>query len=152
MARTKKASKRNRPKIGFPVWGAAGMSLAMAGGASAGVAPTADTTAQRAALPSAITLGEEELSDVNLFNILCLRPGSRNGPARREGRTKMRQRLRRLPGLRGPPLWRRLRWLQGLRGPPLWRLRDRHSLRSLQLQLLPVVGSLPDLLSTFRLR
>src|SRR6185295_17815684 len=66
MARTKQASKRNRTKITLPVWGAAGMSLAMVGGASAGVAPTADTSAKRAALPSTVTLGEEELSDVSL--------------------------------------------------------------------------------------
>jgi hypothetical protein len=65
MARTKQASKRNRPKIALPVWGAAGMSLAMAGGASANVV-TADTGAKRAVLPSAVTLGEEELSDVSL--------------------------------------------------------------------------------------
>jgi len=55
-----------------------------------------------------------------------------------------RQRLRR-------PLWR----LQGLRGrPPLRRRRRlrRGGLRPLQLQLLPVVGILPALLSKFRLR
>ena len=66
MARAKQASKRRRSRATLPVWGAAGMSLAMAGGASAGVAPTADTSAKRAALPSAVTLGEEELSDVSL--------------------------------------------------------------------------------------
>ena len=66
MARAKQVSKRNRRKIALPAWGAAGMSLAMAGGASAGVAPAADTSAKRTALPSTVTLGEEELSDVSL--------------------------------------------------------------------------------------
>src|SRR3954454_11644471 len=66
MARAKQTSKRKRPKIALPVWGAAGMSLAMAGGASAGVAPTTKAPAQPAALPSAFTLGEEELADVSL--------------------------------------------------------------------------------------
>ena len=63
MARAKQVSKRKGPKIALPVWGAAGMSLAMAGGASAGVAPTADTASKHNALPSVVTLGEEELSD-----------------------------------------------------------------------------------------
>jgi len=66
MARAKQVAKRNRRKIALPAWGAAGMSLAMAGGASAGVAPAADTSAKRTALPSTVTLGEEELSDVSL--------------------------------------------------------------------------------------
>ena len=38
MARAKQASKRKRSRQALPVWGAAGMSLAMAGGASAAVA------------------------------------------------------------------------------------------------------------------
>jgi len=66
MARAKQVSKRKGPKIALPVWGAAGMYLAMAGGASAGVAPTADTASKHNALPSVVTLGEEELSDVSL--------------------------------------------------------------------------------------
>ena len=66
MARAKQVSKRKGPKVALPVWGAAGMSLAMAGGASAGVAPTADTSSKHNALPSVVTLGEEELSDVSL--------------------------------------------------------------------------------------
>ena len=66
MARAKQVAKRNRRKIALPAWGAAGMSLAMAGGASAGVAPAADTSSKHNALPSVVTLGEEELSDVSL--------------------------------------------------------------------------------------
>ena len=63
MARAKQASKRKRPMKALP-WGAAGLSLAMAGGASAGVAPT--TKAPSHSAPPVITLGEEELSDVSL--------------------------------------------------------------------------------------
>jgi hypothetical protein len=66
MARAKQTSKHKRPKMALPVWGAAGMSLAMAGGASAGVAPTAKAPSQRTALPSVVTLGEEELADISL--------------------------------------------------------------------------------------
>ena len=65
MARAKHASKQKRPRIGLPVWGAAGMSLAMTGGASAAVAPTANGPSHQAALP-AITLDEEEISDISL--------------------------------------------------------------------------------------
>jgi hypothetical protein len=65
MARTKQASKRRRPMKVLP-WGAAGLSLAMAGGASAGVAPTTKGASQHSAPPPVITLGEEELSDVSL--------------------------------------------------------------------------------------
>jgi len=64
MARAKQASKKKRSRKALPVWGAAGMSLAMAGGASAAVAPT--TKGQHSAPPPVITLGEEELSDVSL--------------------------------------------------------------------------------------
>src|SRR4051794_20331485 len=64
MARTKQASKRKRSGPALPVWGAAGMSLAMAGSASAAVVDGA-TTAPQKTLP-VITLGEEELSDVTL--------------------------------------------------------------------------------------
>jgi hypothetical protein len=65
MARAKQVSKRKRSQKALPVWGAAGMSLAMAGGASAtGVAPAEKGSSQRT-LP-VITLGEEELSDISL--------------------------------------------------------------------------------------
>jgi hypothetical protein len=59
------AKRRKRSKIALPAWGAAGMSLAMAGGASAAVAPTADTV-KGPALTPVTTLGEEEISDVSL--------------------------------------------------------------------------------------
>ena len=64
MARAKQASKRKRSRQALPVWGAAGMSLAMAGGASAAVVNGEKASPQRT-LP-VITLGEEELSDVVL--------------------------------------------------------------------------------------
>jgi hypothetical protein len=63
MARTKQASKRKRGKTALPVLGAAGISLAMAGGASA-TPPAADLPSQDTG--PRITLGEEEISDVSL--------------------------------------------------------------------------------------
>jgi hypothetical protein len=66
MARAKQASKRKRRKTALPAWGAAGVSLAMAGGASAAVAPTPDVPSQHTALHPAFVLGEEEISDVSL--------------------------------------------------------------------------------------
>src|SRR3954447_4641307 len=64
MARPKQASKRKRSRKALPVWGAAGMSLAMASGASAAVVNGEKTSPQQT-FP-VITLGEEELSDVVL--------------------------------------------------------------------------------------
>ncbi|MGB9369496.1 MAG: hypothetical protein WCE79_26160, partial [Xanthobacteraceae bacterium] len=66
MARTKQVSKQKRSTKTLPMWGAAGMSLAMASGASAAVAPATKAPPQRSAPPPVITLGEEELSDVVL--------------------------------------------------------------------------------------
>src|SRR5262245_57675375 len=60
----KQASKRKRRTTALPVLGATGVSLTMAGGASAAVAPTSNGPSQHA-LP-VITLGEEEISDVSL--------------------------------------------------------------------------------------
>jgi hypothetical protein len=66
MARAKRASKRRRAEATLPVWGAAGVSLAMAGGASAAMAPTTSGSSQATAPPPLITLDEEEISDVSL--------------------------------------------------------------------------------------
>jgi hypothetical protein len=66
MARAKQPAKRKRSKIALPAWGAAGMSLAMAGGASAAVAPTADVSSQGPSLTPITTLGESEVTDVSL--------------------------------------------------------------------------------------
>jgi hypothetical protein len=63
MARTKQASKRKRANTSLPVLGAAGISLAMAGGASA-TPPAANVPSQDTG--PRITLGEEEISDVSL--------------------------------------------------------------------------------------
>ena len=65
MVRAKQASKPKRRRIALPALGAAGMSLTMAGGASA-TAPTANVSSQDTGPRPAITLGEEEISDVSL--------------------------------------------------------------------------------------
>ena len=65
MARTKQNSKRKGRKKALPVFGAAGVSLAVVGGASA-TAPTTGGPAQDTAPLPEIVLGEEELSDVSL--------------------------------------------------------------------------------------
>jgi hypothetical protein len=66
MAYAKRASKQKRRKMALPAWGAAGISLAMAGSTSAAVAPTADAPSRGTSLPSVTTLGEEEISDISL--------------------------------------------------------------------------------------
>src|SRR5215510_2012689 len=66
MARAKKPSKSIRRKTALPVLGAAGASLAMAGGASASAVPTENLPSHGAALPPVVVLGEEEMSDVSL--------------------------------------------------------------------------------------
>ena len=66
MARTKQPSKRKRGRRGIPALGAAGVSLVMAGAASAN-APTAnEPSLQDTSLRPAITLNEEEITDVSL--------------------------------------------------------------------------------------
>src|SRR5262245_5360078 len=66
MAQAKQSSKRKRRKISLPAVGAAGVSLALTGGASAAPAPIMDQSSH-AYLPShEIILGEEEISDVSL--------------------------------------------------------------------------------------
>jgi hypothetical protein len=61
----KQPSKRKRAKTSLPVLGAAGVSLVVAGGASA-TAPTANVPARDTGSRPVLTLGEEEISDVNL--------------------------------------------------------------------------------------
>jgi hypothetical protein len=65
MAHAKQASKRKRLRKSLPAFGVAGVSLAMAGGASA-TAPTGNVASQDTAPRPVITLGEEEISDVSL--------------------------------------------------------------------------------------
>ena len=64
MARAKPAKQRRR-KTALPTFGAAGVSLAMASGASANVAPAA-VLAHDPGAPLVITLSEEEIADVSL--------------------------------------------------------------------------------------
>ena len=61
MAHAKRASRRNGRRLGA----AAGMSLAMGGGAVA-AAPTTNVPSEDTAPRPVITLGEEEISDVSL--------------------------------------------------------------------------------------
>jgi hypothetical protein len=67
MAQAKQAAKRKRRKIALPVMGVAGVSLALAGGASAiHKAHATDLLSGDTAPPREITFGEEELADVSL--------------------------------------------------------------------------------------
>src|SRR5713226_8594247 len=67
MPHTKPASKRRRRKEVVPVLGVVGVSLSLAGGASAGTTVPAADIPSRATAPShEITLNEEEISDVSL--------------------------------------------------------------------------------------
>src|SRR6266699_1764803 len=64
MPHEKQTSKRKRLNEAVPVVGVVGVSLSLAGGASAATAvPTADTPSRTAA-PHQITLSEEEIADV----------------------------------------------------------------------------------------
>jgi hypothetical protein len=66
MPNTKRASKRRGRKEAVPVVGLVGVSLSLAGGASAATAvPTADTPSWDTGRPQ-ITLNEEEIADVSL--------------------------------------------------------------------------------------
>ena len=66
MAQPKRSSKRKRRKIALPAVGAAGVSLALTGAASAASAPVMDRQLHSYFPSHAITLGEEEMSDVSL--------------------------------------------------------------------------------------
>jgi len=66
MAHAKQASKQKRRRTTLPLVGAAGASLAMAGGASAAAVPAADLPSHGTAPFPVIVLGEEEISDVSL--------------------------------------------------------------------------------------
>jgi len=68
LAATKQAAKRKRVKKAVPVMGAVGVSLSLAGGASAAgvVGPTASTPLPFAGPGPAVTFSEEEIADVSL--------------------------------------------------------------------------------------
>jgi hypothetical protein len=63
----KQASKRKRRRTALPAWGVAGVSLSLAGGASAATSgPATDLPSQGTGAHHEIALGEEEISDVSL--------------------------------------------------------------------------------------
>ena len=66
MPHVKHASKRRRGKKSVPVLGLAGVTLALAGAASAATGGPTDTASQDSAARHEIALGEEEISDVSL--------------------------------------------------------------------------------------
>src|SRR5262249_36495990 len=66
MALAKRASQRKGLRKAIPGLGAAGLSLAMGGGASATTPPTANVPSQDTWPRPVITLNEEEISDVSL--------------------------------------------------------------------------------------
>ena len=67
MAHKKQASNRRRRKEAVPVVGVVGISLSLAGGASAATAvPTADMPSRDTTASPQITLSEEETADVSL--------------------------------------------------------------------------------------
>jgi len=67
MAQAKRTSKSKRRNKALPVLGIAGMSMAVAGSASASSASSVpDIQSQNIAARQVITLGEEEISDVSL--------------------------------------------------------------------------------------
>jgi hypothetical protein len=66
MPQTKRASKRKYPKEAVPVVGVVGVSLSLAGGASAATAVPAADVPSWDTFPSQITLSEEEVADVSL--------------------------------------------------------------------------------------
>ena len=70
MSRAKQVSKRKRSRRAGPILGAAGLSLSLAGGASAATGGVADLQTRNAAasheVTLEITLGEEEITGVSL--------------------------------------------------------------------------------------
>jgi hypothetical protein len=67
MPRVKQASKRKRvTKAAVPALGAAGLTFAMVGGASASAVPTDVRQTNNFSPTQSITLGEEEIADVSL--------------------------------------------------------------------------------------
>jgi hypothetical protein len=86
MSRAKQASRRKRGNGALPALGAAGLSLTLAGGASAAAeAPAAEMLSPKATAGHEITLREEEVADVSLATfyvfdkerVAPIRPGAR---------------------------------------------------------------------------
>ena len=70
MSRENLGSKRTRGSKVVPVLGAAGLSLSLAGGASAAGAQVADALTHKAVVSHEITLGEEQIADVSLATFM----------------------------------------------------------------------------------
>jgi hypothetical protein len=85
MSREKLYSKRKRGSKVVPVLGAAGLSLSLAGGASAGGVQVADAVTHKALVSHEITLGEEEIADVSLATFYVF-DNENAGPSRRSER------------------------------------------------------------------
>ena len=67
MSREKHGTNRKRGSQVVPVLGAAGLSLSLAGGASAAAGtPVADALTHNSIVTHEITLGDEEIADVSL--------------------------------------------------------------------------------------
>jgi hypothetical protein len=81
MSREKLGSKRKRGSKVVPVLGAAGLSLSLAGAASAAGAQVADALTHKAVVSREITLDEEEIADVNLA-IFYVFDKENTGPSR----------------------------------------------------------------------
>src|SRR5262249_25518963 len=84
MPRVKQASKRKRvTKVAGAALGAAGLTLGLAGAASASAVPTTDAPQKLGFVPTqAVTLGEEEIADVSLatFNLFDRETKAGPGP------------------------------------------------------------------------
>ena len=85
MPRMKHASKRTRGKQSVPILGVAGMSLALAGGASARTSEPATHIPSRDTAPRHhITLNDEEISDINLATFYVFDKENARTPRRGE--------------------------------------------------------------------
>jgi hypothetical protein len=78
-------SNRKRGSKVVPVLGAAGLSLSLAGAASAADAQVADALTHKAVVSHEITLGEEEIADVSLATFYVF-DKENAGPSRRSER------------------------------------------------------------------
>ena len=85
MSREKQASKRKRRGKVVPVLGAAGLSLSLAGTASAAGAQVADALTHKKVVSHEITLGEEEIPEVSLATFYVF-DKENAGPSRRSKR------------------------------------------------------------------
>ena len=147
MRQAKKRSKRKRSRAALPLLGAAGVSLTMAGGASAN-APAVEVPPQDSG--PRILLAEEEIFDVSLATFYVFDKEAEIRPRRaacsrtwrlRRRRLSRRRRLRRLSRCRhGVCAWRPRRrcrpsgWLGRLwRWLQRWRLQRLQRLRRLRL-------------------